>query len=137
MSHAETIALFRELGVEFMPELKAPKVAMPFQGFTQQDYAQKLIDEYKKAGIAPKKVFPQSFNLNDVRYWIENEPDFGKQAIYLDGRRELDPMDPSTFSPTMDELKQMGVNFIAPPLFVLLNLENGRGRPFGLCQGGR
>ncbi|MBO6891031.1 MAG: glycerophosphodiester phosphodiesterase [Roseibium sp.] len=125
MSHRESIALFKDLGVRFTPELKAPKVTMPYEGFSQSDYAQKLIDDYKAAGVPPADVYPQSFNLNDVLYWIENEPEFGKQAVYLDGRRNLNPMDPATFSPSMDELKAMGVNFIAPPLFVLLTLEDG------------
>lgn len=126
MSHRESIALFKDLGVRFTPELKAPKVTMPYEGFSQSDYAQKLIDDYKAAGVPPADVYPQSFNLNDVLYWIENEPEFGKQAVYLDGRRNLNPMDPATFSPSMDELKAMGVNFIAPPLFVLLTLEDGK-----------
>jgi len=126
MTHKESIELFKELGAKFTPELKAPKVAMPHDGFSQQDYAQKLIDEYKDAGVPPEDVFAQSFNLQDVLYWIENEPAFGKQAVYLDGRRDLNPLDPSTFSPTMAELKEMGVNYIAPPLFVLMTLENGK-----------
>lgn len=126
LTHAESIALFKDLGVKFTPELKAPKVAMPYEGFSQANYAQKLIDDYKAAGIPPEDVYPQSFNLQDVRYWIENEPEFGKQAVYLDGRRDLNPMDPSTFSPSMTELKEMGVNYLAPPLFVLLALEDGK-----------
>lgn len=126
LTHAESIALFKDLGVKFTPELKAPKVAMPYEGFTQSDYAQKLIDDYKAAGIPAEDVFPQSFNLQDVRYWIENEPEFGKQAVYLDGRRDLNPLDPSTFSPSMTELKEMGVNYLAPPLFVLLTLKDGK-----------
>ncbi|MBG6210798.1 glycerophosphoryl diester phosphodiesterase [Labrenzia sp. EL_126] len=126
LTHAESIALFKDLGVKFTPELKAPKVAMPYEGFTQSDYAQKLIDDYKAAGIPAEDVFPQSFNLQDVRYWVENEPEFGKQAVYLDGRRDLNPMEPSTFSPSMAELKEMGVNYLAPPLFVLLALEDGK-----------
>lgn len=126
MTHAESIALFKDLGVKFTPELKAPKVAMPFDGFSQADYAQKLIDDYRAAGIPAEDVFAQSFNLEDVLYWIENEPDFGKQAVYLDGRRGLNPLDPSTFSPSMTELKEMGVNYLAPPLFVLLTLEDGK-----------
>ncbi|MBO9418666.1 glycerophosphodiester phosphodiesterase [Labrenzia sp. R4_2] len=125
MTHAESIALFKDLGVKFTPELKSPSVDMPFDGFSQEDYAQKLIDEYKAAGIPASDVFPQSFNLDDVLYWIENEPEFGKQAVYLDGRRDLNPSDPSTFSPSMAELKAMGVNYIAPPLWVLLTLNEG------------
>jgi len=126
MTHAESISLFKELGVKFTPELKVPTVGMPFEGFSQTDYAQALIDDYKAAGIPPEDVFPQSFSLEDVLYWIEHEPEFGRQAVFLDARRDLDPTDPATFSPTMEELKAMGVNYIAPPLFVLLTLEAGR-----------
>jgi glycerophosphoryl diester phosphodiesterase len=84
LSHKESIELFRNLGVKMTPELKAPSVSMPFNGFSQQDYAQKMIDEYKAAGVAPQDVFPQSFNVNDVLYWIQHEPAFGDQAVYLD-----------------------------------------------------
>ena len=38
----ESIALFKALGVKMTPELKAPSVTMPFDGFTQEAYAQKL-----------------------------------------------------------------------------------------------
>ena len=33
---------------------------------------------------SPLDVWPQSFDLKDVLYWIKNEPAFGKQAVYLD-----------------------------------------------------
>jgi glycerophosphoryl diester phosphodiesterase len=131
LTHADSIALFDELGADFTPELKAPSVEMPFDGFSQADYAQKLIDEYKQAGIDPARVWPQSFDLDDVLYWVENEPEFGRQAVYLDDRYEaedddeglLDPMDAATFKPTMAELKAMGVNHIAPPLWMLITLD--------------
>jgi len=128
MTHAESIALFRSLGAKFTPELKVPVVGMPFRGFTQQAYAQKLIDEYKAAGVPPEDVWPQSFSLDDVLYWIRNEPEFGEQAVYLDGRDEnegLDPMNPLTFEPTMAELKGQGVNYIAPPMWMLVTVIEG------------
>ncbi|MBK5933840.1 glycerophosphoryl diester phosphodiesterase [Rhodovulum imhoffii] len=127
MTHAESIELFRTLGAKFTPELKSPSVEMPFDGFTQADYAQKLIDEYKAAGIPAQDVFAQSFNLEDVLYWIGNEPEFGKQAVvYLDGSYDIegwDHMDPATWTHQMDDLKAMGVNYIAPPLWVLVTLD--------------
>jgi glycerophosphoryl diester phosphodiesterase len=131
MSHAESIALFTELGVEFTPELKAADVAMPYAGdYTQADYAQQLIDEYRAAGVDPQDVFTQSFNLEDVLYWIEHEPEFGGQAVYLDDRYEkdptLDPHDPATFSPDMPTLADRGVRIIAPPMWMLVTL-NGNG----------
>lgn len=129
MTHAESIALFRDLGAKFTPELKSPSVDMPFEGFSQEDYAQKLIDEYKAAGIPPSDVWAQSFNLDDVLYWIENEPAFGKQAVFLDSRYNVDgfdPMKPATFEPSMENLKDMGVNYIAPPTWMLVTEKNGR-----------
>ena len=83
MTHAESIELFKSLGAKFTPELKSPSVEMPFNGFSQQDYAQKLVDEYKAAGVPASDVWLQSFNRDDVLYWIEAEPDFGAQAVYL------------------------------------------------------
>lgn len=123
LTHQESIALFRQFGGKFTPELKEAVVPMPYFGFTQEQYAQALIDEYKEAGIAPKDVFPQSFNLNDVIYWIENEPEFGRQAIYLDGRYENKGFradQPEMLKPTMQELYAKGVRYIAPPIWVLL-----------------
>lgn len=131
MTHAESIALFKALGVKFTPELKAPAVAMPYEGdYTQAMYAQQMIDEYKAAGVDPADVFAQSFNLDDVLYWIENEPEFGRQAVYLDGRDGtlpgFDPMNAATWDRSMAELKALGVNFIAPPMWMLVTLENGQ-----------
>ena len=130
MTHAESIALFKSLGAKFTPELKSPAVEMPFNGFTMEDYAQKLINEYKSAGIPASDVWAQSFDLEVVKYWIENEPAFGAQAVYLDGRYNgdapLDPSNPDSFSPSMQELADMGVNYIAPPMWFLVALEDGK-----------
>ena len=107
------------------PELKSPSIDMT-EGYTQEDYAQQMIDEYKEAGVHPGKVFAQSFNLADVLYWIENEHRFGKQAVYLDGRygdSAFDHTNPNTWSPNMEELVAQGVNIIAPPMFMLLGLN--------------
>jgi glycerophosphoryl diester phosphodiesterase len=129
MTHAESIKLIRSLGAKFTPELKAPSVQMPFDGFTQAAFAQKLIDEYKAAGIPPEDVWAQSFSLDDILYWIKNEPAFGKQAVFLDDRNEkggLDPMKPATFKPSMAELKAMGVRYIAPPTWMLVTVADGK-----------
>ncbi|MEX0328849.1 MAG: glycerophosphodiester phosphodiesterase family protein [Ruegeria sp.] len=128
MTHAESIALFRDLGAKFTPELKSPSVDMPFEGFSQQDYAQKLIDEYKAAGVPASDVWAQSFNLEDVLYWIDAEPEFGKQAVFLDASYDIegfDPNDPSTFPHDFKDLHAKGVNYIAPPMWMLVTVEDG------------
>jgi glycerophosphoryl diester phosphodiesterase len=123
LSHKESIALFKRLGVKMTPELKEASVPMPFEGFTQQQYAQKMIEEYKQAGVKPKHVFPQSFNEQDILYWIGNEPMFAKQAVFLDAAETVKDL------PSLEKLndyKRKGVKIVAPPLFALLALEDGK-----------
>jgi len=128
LTHAESVEMTRELGLKFTPELKSPQVAMPYEGdYTQEDYAQRLVDDYAAAGIPPEDVYLQSFDLDDVRYWIEHAPAFGQQAVYLDGRYAdagFDAMEPATFAPSMAELADMGVNIVAPPLWMLLTTDD-------------
>ena len=131
MTHEESIALFQELGVKFTPELKTPEVAMPFDGdYSQEAYAQAMIDEYKEAGVDPADVWAQSFNEEDILYWLKNEPEFGGQAVYLDDRDEtdqgFDPMNPATWTPSMQALADEGVKIVAPPLWMLVTTENGK-----------
>jgi glycerophosphoryl diester phosphodiesterase len=120
MSHRESIELFKKLGVRMTPELKAPSVPMPFNGLTQQAYAQKMIDEYKAAGVEPRNVFPQSFSQADVLYWIEHEAAFGKQAVYLDDANGVSDLPGSA---ELADYKRRGINIWAPPTFALLALD--------------
>ncbi|MPZ16539.1 MAG: glycerophosphodiester phosphodiesterase [Luteitalea sp.] len=120
LSHKESIALFKRLGVKMTPELKAPSVTMPFNGFTQEAYAQKMIDEYKEAGVSPRDVWPQSFSQEDVLYWVQHEPAFGRQAVYLDDANDVSEL--PSFAELVD-YKSMGINIVAPPTFALLALD--------------
>lgn len=119
LSHAESIQLFRELGVDFTPELKAPQVDMPFQGeYTQEDYARQMIEEYRAAGIPARRVWAQSFNYEDVLFWVRHYPRFGKQAVYLDGVYDLDKN-----LAEMQAIADHGVHVLAPPLWMLLDVN--------------
>jgi glycerophosphoryl diester phosphodiesterase len=119
----ESIALNKRLGVKHTPELKSGDPARLLTVFGgQENYAQKMIDEFKAAHVDPRDVWPQSFDVRDVLYWIRNEPAFGKQAVYLD---DIDP--PAGLQRlTNEELKQLkrqGVKIIAPPMGVLLSVD--------------
>ena len=122
MTLDESIALNRRLGVKHTPELKSgnPERVNAIFG-SQAGYAQRMIDAYKEAGVDPRDVWPQSFNKDDVLYWIKNEPKFGKQAVYLD---DIDPTSNPPVAPlTLQELQQLkaqGVKIIAPPIPALL-----------------
>jgi glycerophosphoryl diester phosphodiesterase len=134
LTHSESIELFKRLGVKMTPELKSPSVSMPFDGFTQEQYAQKLIDEYKAAKVPAASVFPQSFNKDDVLYWVRSEPAFGRQAVYLDDAEK--PAD----LPDLDELKRYrseGIRIVAPPLFALLDIRDGRIAPSDYARNAR
>lgn len=130
MTHAESIELFKSLKVKMTPELKSASVEMPYQGdYTQHDYAQQMINEYKAAGVKAENVFAQSFNLNDILYWIENEPMFGNQAVFLDDRYEdksFNFRDPASWAPNMEQLSAMGVKIIAPPMWMLVDTDGSK-----------
>ena len=130
MTHMESIDLFRRLGAKFTPELKSPSVAMPFMGdYKLEDYAQQMINEYKSAGIDPDNVWAQSFDLDVVNYWIKNEPQYGRQVVYLDGRYDDPSFNhamPSTWDPDMTALyRDFGLRVLAPPMWMLMKEENG------------
>jgi glycerophosphoryl diester phosphodiesterase len=128
MTHDEYIALIRSLGLKFTPELKAAELPMPFGGdYTQQKYASQMLAAYKAAGIPASDVFAQSFDLADILYWVKTEPDFAKQAVYLEERYEkqgLDPNKPETWKPSMAELKASGVAILGPPIWAMLTLND-------------
>jgi len=126
MTHQQSIELFKQLGVDMTPELKTPSVTMPYEGtYTQEMYAQQMIDEYKAAGVPARRVWAQSFLIDDIYYWIDHEPAFGRQAV------ALAPVDvPEQVPPAIAELPVMaarGVKVVAPPIWALLSL-NGKGR---------
>lgn len=127
LTHAESIELFQELGTGFTPELKAVDSQVGFgdSGLNQQSYARKMIMEYIDAGVDPHRVWAQSFDLDDVLQWINEFPDFGQQAVFLDGRNVQSL---ATNSPPLSEfleLKANGVNIIAPPMPVLVTSGGG------------
>lgn len=120
MTHAESIELFKQLGVDMTPELKSPVVTMPFEGFSQQDYAQKLLDEYRAARVPARRVWPQSFNQADVLYWVQRGGDYGRQAVFLDDANTVADL------PSAAELRNyrsQGIRIVAPPTFALLAVD--------------
>ncbi|HTE14176.1 MAG TPA: glycerophosphodiester phosphodiesterase family protein [Burkholderiales bacterium] len=128
LTHKESIDLLAKLGSKYTPELKGPNRNANLQVETvfgsHAAYAQAMIDDYKAAGVSPRKVWVQSFNKDDVLYWIKNEPAFGRQAVYLDDANTLADV------PSAKELKSyaaQGIRIVAPPMWMLLTV-NGSGR---------
>ncbi|POR37480.1 Uncharacterized protein TPAR_02318 [Tolypocladium paradoxum] len=125
MDHKEHIAMVESLGLHHTPELKAPMVKMPFQGdYTQQMYAQQFIDNYKKAGVPASRVLSQSFEYGDILYWLKAEPEFGKNAVFLDESGDT----PETYAGAIKNLTlyvKDGVKTVAPPMNYLVESKNG------------
>lgn len=129
MTHAQSIALIDRYDLKMTPELKAPEVTMPFAGFSREDFADKIIAEYKEAGVSPERVYLQSFHLQDILYWLESAPEFARQAVWLDARytqQGFDPQNPDSWQPSMARLKEQGINIIGPPLWMLVTEEEGQ-----------
>jgi glycerophosphoryl diester phosphodiesterase len=128
LTFRESIQLNQKLGVGHTPELKAGNPVRVDAVFgSQANYAQALIDEFKRAGVDPKDAWPQSFNLDDVLHWVRNEPRFGKQAVYLDD------VDPSAGNPRLtvaelQGLKANGVRIFAPPIPALLAVDEANAK---------
>jgi glycerophosphoryl diester phosphodiesterase len=127
MKHSESIQIIKSLGGKFTPELKGPEVTMPFNGvYSQEDYAQHMINEYIAAGIPPEDVWPQSFFPADCYYWAANT-DYGAQAVALDDQYDRTPAEVEAW---MDELIANGVNIVAPPMQKLV--DPAPGSPLGM-----
>ncbi len=121
----ESIRLNQKLGVGHTPELKfgdPNQILTAFGG--QAQYAQKLIDVLRDERVDPRRVWLQSFNIDDVVYWVEHAPEFARRAVYLD---DVDPTNLAAFPKlTPAELahaRSKGVKIVAPPLSVLLELD--------------
>jgi len=138
MTFRESIELNQKLGVRHTPELKSgdpASIQMVFGGQGGQDsqnrYAQRFADELQAAGVKPRDVWPQSFNVEDVLYWIDNTP-YGKQAVYLLDFNATDPVNDILIQPpynAMDRteyfrmLRKRGVRIVAPAMPALLAVD--------------
>jgi glycerophosphoryl diester phosphodiesterase len=110
----------------FTPELKTPpaQVPMPFKGYTQQQYAQDMVDAFRNKSIDYSRIWPQSFTYDDIVFWLRYDHDFGKQAIYL---VEYDtPEDIAAGIANLTVAKAAGVNIIGPSLPMLLDVGQNK-----------
>lgn len=126
VTHAESIALFTSLGVAMVPELKAPLVSMPHRDpetdtpMTQAQYATKLVEAYRSAGIPPARVTLQSFSRQDIELWLRVAPAYGARAVWLvDPDRDAAPPPAAEF----DAYHASGIRRLGVPIGRLLTLD--------------
>ena len=137
MTLRESIELNARNGVKHTPELKAGDPVSIAQVFGSQDrYAQKLADELEAAGVKPRDAWPQSFNVNDVLYWIRSTG-YGRHAVFLidyDAAKDnillFDTTGKQLESRSEQlkffaELKKAKVQVIAPAMPALLRVTGG------------
>ena len=89
---------------------------MPFNGFTQKDFAAKAVGEYKEHNILPEHVWFQSATLEDIEYLVQ-ESDYGMQAVVLDFEDDRVEADNGSW---LDTVKGLGAKYVAPPMYKLV-----------------
>lgn len=137
MTLKEALTLFKQMNVKVTPELKEPTISMPHNGYTYDNYRKQLIDTLKQYNYTADQTIVQSFNINDLKYWIANNPDYAKTAVFLvddsnfskDNNFGFKAQDPSTWKYSMAELKAMGIQNLAPATFMLVTNNNGKVAP--------
>jgi glycerophosphoryl diester phosphodiesterase len=159
MTLAESIELNERNGVKHTPELKESVVdpvtkvkridevfKNPTNRTPQENYAQAFANVLHDEGVKPHDAFPQSFNVNDVLYWIDNTA-YGRQAVFLvdyddvkdnillfdrKGNQLEKKEDQLKF---FQELKKAKVRIIAPAMPALLAVDaSGRIVPSQLAK---
>lgn len=146
LTFRESIALNQRLGVKHTPELKAGDPASVAAAFgSQAGYAQALINDLQAAGVRPRDAWPQSFNVNDVLYWVGNTA-YGQQAVFLvDYNATLNNIVLANTSgqalTARDQqlaffrtLRRAGVKVIAPAMPALLAVSGNRIVPSQLAR---
>ncbi|KAK3059004.1 hypothetical protein LTR09_000570 [Extremus antarcticus] len=129
VSLKEYISLVDSMGLDFTAEAKEPEVPMPFQGdYTQNDFVQQIVDTFTGANIPASRVWLQSFLPRDIYYWLENDPDFGAQAIYLDERGDTSTKAYEKAVASLPRLAAKGVKIVAPDLWQLVAADNATGK---------
>jgi len=125
MSLKSYIGQVEAYGLNFTAEAKTPEIPMPFQGnYTQEDFVQQIVDTFDDADIDPSRVWLQSFLPDDIFYWIDNTPDYGVQAVYLDERADLTASGYQTAVDSLPGLAERGVKIIAPSIWQLVTADN-------------
>jgi glycerophosphoryl diester phosphodiesterase len=132
MSFRDSIELNKMLGVRHTPELKSGTAAEINAIFgSQANYARKLTDELRSAGVKPRHAWPQSFNVEDIFVWIDST-EYGKQAAYLidyDAAANdiiiQSPYNQMNRTEYFQMLKKRGVRVIAPAMPSLLAVDGG------------
>jgi glycerophosphoryl diester phosphodiesterase len=145
LTFKESIKLNRSLGVKHTPELKAADPATIAAVFgSQERYAQKLVDDLRSEGVRPKDAYPQSFNPNDVLYWVRKSA-YGDQSVFLvdyDAARQniILPDLAGNLITARDaqldffrSLRRSGVKIIAPAIPALLTVQGDRVVPSQLA----
>lgn len=156
MTLRESIELNERNGVKHTPELKESVVdpatgkkridevfRHPTNRTPQQNYAQAFADVLAEQGVKPREAWAQSFNVDDVLYWIDHTR-YGKQAVYLLDFNSTDPVNDIIIQPPYDKmdrmeyfkmLKKRGVRVIAPTMPALLAIDaNDRVVPSKLAK---
>ena len=125
VTHAESIALIKAANRKAAPELKTYTQGSGMPAY--DEVRAKVVQEYKDAGMPPDSVWLQSLHLADLAYWLQSEPEYGKQAVFLDisdtcnaSTAGCEDVEASPMADGFASLRAIGVEYIAPPIQTLV-----------------
>ncbi|KAL5601218.1 hypothetical protein BROUX41_006016 [Berkeleyomyces rouxiae] len=127
MSLKEHIRMVEDHGLRHIPELKVPDLGMPWEGYTQEDFASQMLWTYDQAEVSPSSVYPQSFSHDDIMYWMKNHPNYAKNLVFLEeefGDAFPDVMEGATND--LVEYAKENIKIIAPPMHWLVESQDGK-----------
>ena len=117
VTHLESIELIKAAGRKATPELKhyTQHAGMP----SYDAIRRKIAVEYINSGVPAEHVWLQSFEEEDVEYWVSQMPSsFGKQAVFLIG--SSNGYDQQVHMSKFNEYKAKGFPILAPPQQLLV-----------------
>ena len=146
MTMRESIRLNKANGVKHTPELKSGDTASIAATFgSQSAYAQRFANVLREEGVDPDDVYPQSFNVNDILYWIRSTH-YGRQAAFLidydadkdnillfnqSGKQLVTRAEQLAF---LAELRRANVRILAPAMPALLAVNGDQVVPSQLAK---
>ena len=116
--------LIKDCGAKFTPELK--RYTQGGLTITYDEVRDKIAQEYLDANVDPSLVWLASFNYPDIEYWLANFPNFGKQAVALDGPYYycIGTFGMCNTDDDFTSMRAAGVEYLAPPMQMLLQVKN-------------
>ncbi len=127
----EHIRFTKNNSLRHIPELKLPVETLPFNGYSLNDFRLELLNTYKNYGVKSKNFYPQSLDYETVKFWVNNDPVFAKNAFYIIHNKNevatgqtFDKNNPATWKHHPQKIRADGINVVAIVGYLLVSIDN-------------